>query len=570
MILLTFIFGGLILSILVMNTRASLSTTEKQGETIHAIMEIQYETARFHLWLEEFLSGDTTLTKHDFWECLEEAKSYAHALLEGGETEEGFIPAVDSLEMRRLMEKTVSLLDEIEALAEKRLINSEDSGAGKPVDVIFDALYEEVQETTELAEKVLAVIIDKQRHDYETFVFVMAAIVFLATLIYAYLFYHYERRRLKNTQQIQAAETRIRTVLNTVAEGIVTINIQGQIESHNQATSDLFGYQSYGLTGSNISLLIPEFDMNKQGAGEFNGKRKDGAVFLLEVTINEMWLEESQLFTISIRDITQRKQVEQTQKQYSENLEKLVDERTAELRDALNQAEEANRAKSEFLSCMSHELRTPMNAILGFGQLLKMDIKSLNQVQRDNVNEIIDAGHHLMTLINDVLDLAKIESGKLEVSIEKVQLDDLLHQCINFIAAQSESRQLEVIDHVTGNGFTVMADFTRLKQVLLNLLSNAVKYNCDQGRITIDSELIAEQRLRINITDTGKGLMEEEIAKLFTSFERLDAKHCVEGTGIGLVITKHLVELMGGNIGVDSVPGNGSTFWVELELLPHT
>jgi len=570
MILLTFLLGGLILGILVMNTRASLSTTEKQGKTIHAIMEIQYETARFHLWLEEFLSGDTTLSKEDFWKFLDEAKSYAHALLEGGEIEEAFVPAVDSPEMLVLLEKTIGLLDEIDELAEKRIANPEVSMAGMPVDVLFDALYEEVQETTELAEEVLADIIEEQERSYKAFVFVMGAIVFLVTVIYAYLFYHYERRRLKNNLQIQAAETRIRTVLNTVAEGIVTINVQSQIESHNQAISDLFGYQSYGLIGSNISLLIPELDMNKQGVGEFNGKRKDGAVFPLEVTINEMWLEESQLFTISIRDVTQRKQVEQTQKQYSENLEKLVDERTAELRDALNQAEEANQAKSEFLSCMSHELRTPMNAILGFGQLLKMDVESLNKVQRDNVNEIIAAGHHLMTLINDVLDLAKIESGKLEVSIEKVQLDDLLHQCINLIAAQSESRQLEVIDHVTGNGFTVMADFTRLKQVLLNLLSNAVKYNCDQGRITIDSELIAEQRLRINITDTGKGLTEEEISKLFTSFERLDAKYCVEGTGIGLVITKHLIELMGGNIGVDSVPGEGSTFWVELELPLHT
>jgi len=215
-------------------------------------------------------------------------------------------------------------------------------------------------------------------------------------------------------------------------------------------------------------------------------------------------------------------------------------------------------------------LRTPMNAILGFGQLLEMEAKGFNETQRDNIKEILAAAHHLLSLINDVLDLAKIESGKLEISMEEVHIDDLLQQCICLITTQAEVRQLKLIDHISCRGYIVKADHTRLKQVLVNLLSNAVKYNQKKGSITLDCDVISEQRLCIRVTDTGDGLTEKEMTKLFTSFDRLSAKNSIEGTGIGLVITKQLVELMGGSIGVESVPGKGTTFWVEVALFNQT
>ena len=267
------------------------------------------------------------------------------------------------------------------------------------------------------------------------------------------------------------------------------------------------------------------------------------------------------------QDVTERKQAEVELDKYRYHLEELVQERTSDMKAARDEAERANAAKSEFLSRMSHELRTPMNAVLGFAQLLELDEDEFNESQRDNINEIIVAGHHLLNLIDEVLDLAKLESGKLEVSVDQVSIDNLLQQCIPLIATQAEARHLEIIDHISNNGFTVQADYSRLKQVILNLLSNAVKYNCIHGRITLKAEVINKQRLRIHVIDTGKGLSEDDIAKLFTSFEHLDNAN---GIGIGLVITKHLIELMDGSIGVESTPGVGSTFWVELKLFNAT
>ena len=230
-------------------------------------------------------------------------------------------------------------------------------------------------------------------------------------------------------------------------------------------------------------------------------------------------------------------------------------------------AEKANQAKSDFLSRMSHELRTPMNAILGFGQVLQMDKSKLDETQRDSVKHILDAGNYLLILINEVLDLAKVESGKMTISMEEITVNDVLQQCIALIAPLAEARQLELINHVSNKNYIVQADFVRLKQVLLNILSNAVKYGSDHNRIVLDSQVINKQRLRISVKDTGKGLTKNEIAKLFTPFECLNTVNNVESTGIGLVISKQLMGLMGGDVGVDSTPGEGSTFWVDLELV---
>jgi len=230
-------------------------------------------------------------------------------------------------------------------------------------------------------------------------------------------------------------------------------------------------------------------------------------------------------------------------------------------------AEAADKAKSSFISQMSHELRTPLNAILGFAQILELDATDFNQDQQKSVMEIIHAGEHLLTLINDLLDMAKIESGRLDISIEEVSIQELIRECLNLSFSHLRERDIEVINELKEQSYKVKADNVRLKQVFLNLLSNAIKYNRDHGKITLAAQVQDNQRLRLSISDSGKGLSEDEISKLFIPFERLGAMEEVEGSGIGLVISKHLVELMGGNIGVESTENRGSTFWIELLLV---
>ncbi len=267
----------------------------------------------------------------------------------------------------------------------------------------------------------------------------------------------------------------------------------------------------------------------------------------------------------TFRDVTERVRAESALREAHEALEARVEERTRDLAAATHEAERANAAKSEFLSRMSHELRTPLNAILGFGQIL--DRQALDELQKESVHYILKGGRHLLGLINEVLDISRVETGHAELSIEPVPLADVLVESFAMVRTMAADRDVQLV-----NGFEhadelhVGADRQRLKQVFINLLSNAVKYNRPGGRVTARVSVRGD-RLHIAIEDTGRGIPPEGLAKLFTPFERLEASATsIEGTGLGLFLTQKLVTTMGGELRVESVVGEGSTFAIELDL----
>jgi PAS domain S-box-containing protein len=238
-----------------------------------------------------------------------------------------------------------------------------------------------------------------------------------------------------------------------------------------------------------------------------------------------------------------------------------------ELNKAMAVAEKANLAKSDFLSSMSHELRTPLSAILGFAQLMESGSPSPTNSQKRSIDQILQAGWYLLELINEILDLALIESGKMSLSVEPISLAEVMHECQDMIEPQAQKRGISVAFPRFDIRYFVAADRTRLKQVFINLLSNAVKYNRVGGTVVVDHLMSASGRIRICVKDSGEGLTADKLAQLFQPFNRLGQEaNGEEGTGIGLVTTKRLIELMRGAIGAESTVGTGSVFWIELNL----
>ncbi len=261
-------------------------------------------------------------------------------------------------------------------------------------------------------------------------------------------------------------------------------------------------------------------------------------------------------------DNTVRQRIESERAQ----LDAVLQESLLQLKKAKVAAEEANLAKSDFLSCMSHELRSPLNAILGFAQLMETSRPIPTSGQKDSIEQILKAGWYLLALINEILDLALIESGKLSLSPEPVSMTEVLADCHAMTLPQAQAGGIEVHFPVLDGPWLVHADRTRVKQVLVNLLSNAIKYNRPGGRVDVRCSAGQAGRTRLSVQDTGNGLSADKLSKMFQPFNRLGQEGgAQEGTGIGLVVSKRLMELMGGSIGVDSSVGVGSEFWVEFD-----
>jgi PAS domain S-box-containing protein len=339
----------------------------------------------------------------------------------------------------------------------------------------------------------------------------------------------------------------------------------------NPTTLEIFGYEESDLIGKDVSMLLPEshhkrdhaqYVRNSRITGkrvfdqtrDLHGIRKDGSTFPLELTVSPVEFDKTVFFVGIMRDITLRTQQEQALVHAKEEAE-----------HAKDRAEQANRAKSEFLSRMSHELRTPLNAILGFSQLLSMD-DSLAEDQIDSINMISMSGQHLLNLVNDILDVAQVESGQMSMSLEPVDVHHLVEDMRPLIETELQKLNIKMTVEAYFDGpVWVMADHMKIKQVLLNLLSNAAKYNRENGFIAVTITQKDAETVGISIQDNGIGMDERQQAALFEPFNRLGKENSeIEGTGIGLVICRELVRMMDGALLVQSQVGQGSNFTICL------
>ncbi len=342
-------------------------------------------------------------------------------------------------------------------------------------------------------------------------------------------------------------------IIRSMGESLMVVGPDHTIRTVNRATLSMLGYSEAELIGRPAALIQSgeNFGAAAGSAGvECIYRRKDGATvpvrFLSSPMQGEDGAGEAQVWLA--QDITARKLAEE------------------ELREAIRKAETANRAKSDLLSRTSHELRTPLNAILGFGQLL--ELSELGEDDRESIDRIMKAGRHLLSVINEVLDIAGIETGRRTISREPVQICEAAYEALDMVRALAETRAIELRAELEcSDGGYAWADRQRLQQVLLNLLSNAIKYNREGGAVTLACRQSGAETLRLAVTDTGLGIPPEGLAKLFAPFERLGAAEAgIEGTGLGLAFSKVFVEAMGGSIGVESIVGQGTTFWVDLPV----
>ncbi|HEX8310624.1 MAG TPA: ATP-binding protein [Chthoniobacteraceae bacterium] len=392
------------------------------------------------------------------------------------------------------------------------------------------------------------------------------------------------------------AEQRFQGIFDHAIEGIFQTTPDGHYAGANPALARIYGYDSPEDLQAHLSDIRHQLYVDERRRDQFqqlmeeHGRvtnfesaiyRKDGSIIWISENAVAVHDEAGGLLHYEgfVVDITARRLAEEALQKAREELEMRVAERTSELeqanaslqqiaadlRQARDDAERATRAKNEFLSRMSHELRTPLNAILGFAQLL--DRPDLQAVQRERIGHIYRAGRHLLELINEVLDIARIESGRMELSLEPVRVCEAFQEVISLLRPLAAQRNVELICEAEQlEAAFALADRQRFKQVLLNLVGNAIKYHREGGgTVRLSAMPVPAERLRVLVIDDGPGISAEKIDRLFVPFDRLGVEGSeVQGTGLGLALSKRLTEAMGGSLGAESSEGEGSTFWVKL------
>ena len=394
--------------------------------------------------------------------------------------------------------------------------------------------------------------------------------------------YRSDQREIQNLMEREQdalaqvrAERRFRELLEAAPDAIIEVDEDGRILTLNAVTEKSFGYSREELLGQPVEVLVPDHIRashaghragyrahpvtRRMGSGlDLHGRRKNGTTFPVEISLSPVKSEDGFRVTAVIRDITERREIE-------DRLQAVQTSYTRELEFRNREIERANRHKSEFLANMSHELRTPLHTVIGFSELLSEESKGpLNADQKRFIDHIHKDSQHLLALINEILDLSKIEAGKLELRKEPLDIGAMLDDVLSSIRPQCLEKAIAIERHVDGP-LVVDGDRIRVKQILYNLLSNAVKFTPNGGRVQIDASP-ADGFGRISVTDTGIGIPHEEHESVFDTFHQVGAPGMREGTGLGLPITRRLVERHGGRIRLESEPGRGSRFTFTIPL----
>jgi PAS domain S-box-containing protein len=375
-----------------------------------------------------------------------------------------------------------------------------------------------------------------------------------------------ERRRTEAA--LLAFANRMHGILSSMFDAVITADEQGTIETFNDAAENLFGWRAYEVIGRSLTLLMPPptseqhdtymANYRRGGQARIIGKerevmalRKDGSVVPIELAVTEVAdrgdgggaTGNPRTFVGVIRDITERKTAE------------------AALIAAKSQAELANRAKSEFLAHMSHELRTPLNAIIGFSEILMRELFGpLSQRYVEYAETIYESGQHLLRIINDLLDMARIDAGRFDLMEEEVDIPAVIDSCLTMIRARADHGEVSVLCQVQERVLRIRADRRSVMQVLLNLLSNSVKFSPRGGTVVVRGGLDESGQMQISVIDTGPGIETEVLPRIFEPFQQADSRlsRKLEGTGLGLSISRNLMELHGGSLSIESAPGVGT------------
>jgi PAS domain S-box-containing protein len=386
---------------------------------------------------------------------------------------------------------------------------------------------------------------------------------------------------VENLSDVVHAGERLRNIVEAMPNAVLMVDLSGAITLVNAETERLLGWSRGELVGRSVDLLLPaasrerhvshragffaQPDRRSMGRGrDLFAVHKDGHPIAVEVGLNPVTLPEGAFVLAAVVDVTERRRLQDELRRANGELEDRVAQRTAELARALDAAQAATRAKSAFLANMSHELRTPMNAIMGFTSLLANEAREPRQ--RARLGQIEAASKHLLHIINEVLDLSKIEAGKMRLNAAEFSLDELAARTLELVTVQARAKELELVLDIDQAPALLVGDATRLSQALINLLSNAVKFTAAGWvclRVTQDERDGARCRLRFEVSDTGMGIAPEVLSRLFSAFEQADMSTSRQhgGTGLGLALTRHIAELHGGEVGVDSLQGSGSRFW---------